>query len=134
MELAKLKSTTTQAVPSGALTQLLMTTEVLQTGTEVIGTPASSSIQLTKAGYYLVSIEVFVVGSGQHQVYLTGNGFVSAGTEILDFTGTADGVCHGMSVLVRAGSATFFVLKAIHNAGANRNYQCAFSVNRMALA
>lgn len=135
MDVAKIKATAAQSIPTGVLTTITnMTTEVYEQGTTVVADTTSSVIQLTEAGFYLVTFDATVIGDGQHLLYLLGNGFAPTGTEVLEFFGTANGVVHGRVLIMRADSRAFLRLAAQHNGGANRDYTCTLCVAKLAVA
>lgn len=95
--------------------------------------PFTNCIWVKKAGYYLVSIEVQVIGTGTHKMFLKRDPtFPGPSTETLEFTGTAGGVDYGRTVIIKVSADTFLFLEALHDAGANRDYTASLCVAKLA--
>jgi hypothetical protein len=133
MDIVKLKATVAQSVPENVLTPIDLPTIVIQHGTTIL--PAANAISVTESGYYLVTFEALIIGTAQHQLFLLGNGITPTGTEVLDFPGTAGGVCHGRALIMKADSRAFLRLSALHNSATGpRDYLCTLSVSKLASA
>ena len=133
MDLIKIRANGAQLIPTGVLTDIAnMTTAVYAQGTTVAA--VGSTLKLVEAGFYLVAFEAIVVGTGQHFLYLLGNGLAPTGTEVIEFGGTAGGVVHGRVLIMRADANSLLRLAASHNGGADRDYTCSLSAAKLARA
>jgi hypothetical protein len=133
MDTAKILTAGSQSVPPSVLTNITLDTLVFDDpATTVVPDTANSNISVVESGFYLVTFDALVIGTGQHQLFLLGNGFAPTGTELLDFGGDAGGVIHGRTVILKADARAFFRLAALHTGGANRDYTCSLCVAKLA--
>lgn len=133
MDIVKMFASIAQSVPPTTPTQLtLSATPLISLGGSSLA-PSTNSIQVITAGYFLVTIELLVVGAGQHKLSLgRGSGFAGPVTETLEVSGTASGVSYGRTLIVKVSAGSFLNLTAVNGAGVNRDFTVSLCVARLA--
>lgn len=132
MDIVKMYSPTAQTLAVSMPTQLDLPTTLISKGGNSLA-PATNSIQVLQAGYYLVTIEAQIIGTGNHKISLRrGGSFVGPSTETMELSGNAGGVNYGRTLIVKASAGTFFYVEGINGGAGTRDFQASLCVARLA--
>lgn len=129
-DIAKIKSPSAQTVAPGTA-YIVLSERLFESEGVVDANTSGSTISVSEAGFYLVTVEAYEVGAGDQFLFLTGNGFTATTNDTLAFVGDTLGVSHGRGVVVKADAGANFGLQALNSGGGNVTYICALGICRL---
>lgn len=132
MDIVKMTATSAQTLAVATPTQLDLPVTLISKGGSSLA-PSTNSIQVLKAGYYLITIEAQIIGTGNHKISLRrGGSFVGPSTETMELSGNAGGVNYGRTLIVKASASTFFFVEGVNGGAGTRDFQASLAVARLA--